>query len=94
MNDMLGTPGYWQLHIKAVRGRKNGAPAPRERKRWHAVWLQTRGWSVTRVAQAEERDAHTIGAWVEEFGRQGPADLPFELSGGPPPPSTRRNKRH
>jgi len=44
------------------------------------------------VAEALERDAHTIGDWVEVFRQQGPAGLAFEQTGGPPPPSTRRSK--
>ena len=93
MNDMLVTLGRWQLDVKAVRERMYGAPTPRERERWHAVWLLARGWSATQVAEALERDAPTIGAWAAEFGQQGPAGLAFEQSGGAPP-STRRNKRH
>jgi transposase len=69
------------------------APTPRERERWHALWLLSRGWSAAQVAEALERDAHTIGDWVEDFRRQGPAGLAFEQSGGSPPSSTRRNKR-
>ena len=94
MNDMLMTRGHWQLDVKAVREHMYGAPTPRERERWHAVWLLARGWSASQVAEALERDAHTIGAWAEEFDQQGPAGLAFEQSGGAPPPSTRRNKRH
>jgi transposase len=92
MNDMLVTLGRWHLDIKAVRERMYGAPTPRERERWHAVWLLARGWSAAQVAEALERDAHTIGDWTEAFDRQGPAGLTFEQSGGSPPPSTRRNK--
>ena len=71
MNDMLMTLGRWQLNIKAVRERMYGAPTPRERERWHAVWLLARGWSAAQVAEALERDAHTIGAWAAEFAREG-----------------------
>jgi transposase len=92
MNDMLLALGRWQLDIKAVRVRMYGAPTPRERERWHAIWLLARGWSAVQVAEALERDAHTIGAWVAEFHAQGPAGLAFEQSGGSPPPSTRRNR--
>ena len=67
MNDMLVTLGHWQLDVKAVRERMYGAPTPRERERWHAIWLLARGWSAAQVAEALERDAHTIGDWVEEF---------------------------
>ena len=92
MNDMLMTLERWQLDIKAVRERLYGAPTPRERERWHAVWLLARGWSAAQVAEALERDAHTIGAWAEEFREQGPAGLAFEQRGGSPPPSIRRNR--
>jgi transposase len=70
-----------------------GAPTPRERERWHAVWLLARGWTAAQVAEALERDAHTIGDWVEGFRQNGPTGLAFEQTGGSPPPSTRRNKR-
>ena len=86
----------WALAV----GRQGGAGAhvrrthARERERWHAVWLLARGWSAAQVAEALERDAHTIGDWAEDFRQKGPAGLAFEQSGGSPPPSTRRNKRN
>jgi transposase len=92
MNEMLVTLECWQLGAKEVRERMYGAPTPRERERWHAVWLLARGWSATQVAEALERDAHTIGDWVEDFRQQGPPGLAFERSGGSPPPSTQRSK--
>ena len=92
MNDMLTTLGHWHLDSKAVRERIYSAATPRERERWHAVWLLAHGWSASQVAEALERDAHTIGEWAEEFRQQGPTGLAFEQSGGSPPPSARRNK--
>ena len=92
MNDTLAILGRWQLDAKAVRERMYGAATPRERERWHAVWLLARGWSAAQVAAALERDGHTIGDWVEDLRQKGPAALAFEQTGGPPPPSTRRNK--
>ncbi len=83
----------WDLDERAVRDRVYGAPTPRERERWHALWLLTRGWSEAQVAAALERDAHTIGTWVSAFGAAGPASLTFEQTGGSPPPSTPRPKR-
>lgn len=83
----------WQLDVRAVRERMYRAPTPRERERWHAIWLLARGWSAAQVAEALERDAHTIGDWLEHFREQGPASLAFEQTGGPPPSSARRNKR-
>jgi transposase len=37
------------------------------------------------VAEALEREPHTIGAWVAAFSDNGPTALAFEQSGGPPP---------
>src|SRR5215217_3820747 len=68
-------------------------PTPRERERWHALWLLAQGWPASKVAEVLERDAHTIGGWLAAFERDGPAALAFEQTGGPPPPSTRRPRR-
>ena len=92
MNEMLALLGHWQLDAKAVRERMYRAATPRERERWHAMWLLTRGWTAAQVAEALERDAHTIGAWMEDLRQKGPPGLAFEQSGGPPPPSTRASK--
>lgn len=93
MNDMYGVLGRWQLDVKEVRERVYRAPTPRERERWHAVWLLVRGWSPEQVAEALERDVRTIADWAEDFEQNGPAGLSFEQSGGSPPPSARHNKR-
>jgi transposase len=93
MKDVTTMLGQWQLDLKSVRYQMYRAPTPRERERWHAIWLLARGWSATEVAEALDRDAHTIGSWVDEFDQKGPAGLAFEQAGGPPPPSARRNKR-
>src|SRR5437763_13442986 len=76
----------WELDIGEVRERVYRAPTARERERWHALWLLARGWSAARVAEALERDPHTIGEWLAAFGRSGPAAVAFEQSGGPPRP--------
>jgi len=78
----------WKLDEGQARDRMYRAPTPRERERWHAVWLVARGWSAARVAEALERDAHTVGGWLTQFRERGPVGLSFEQSGGPPPPST------
>jgi len=93
MNDIVVMLGRWQLDVKQVRDQVYRAPTPRERERWHALWLLARGWSGVQVAEALERDAHTIGEWVEDFRQKGPTGLAFEQTGGPPPPSTRHNRR-
>ena len=86
MNDVLAMLGHWQLDAKAVRERMYRAPTPRERERWHAVWLLAQGWTAVQVAEALERDAHTIGDWVEGLRQKGPKGLAFEQTGGSPPP--------
>lgn len=94
MNKMQKVLEKWQIDVKAVRERMYGAPTARERERWHAMWLITQDWSATQVATALERDAHTIGVWVDALREKGPSALAFEQSGGPPPHLTRPNKRH
>ena len=94
MDNMLTVLEQWQLDLKAVRERMYRAPTPRERERWHAIWLLAHGWSAAQVAEALDRDAHTIGNWVAAFREQGQAGLAFEQTGGPPPSSTRRSKRN
>jgi hypothetical protein len=76
----------WQLDLAAVRTLMYRAPTPRERERWHALWLLARGWTAAEVAAALERDPHTIGAWRAGFCRDGPASITFEPTGGSPPP--------
>ena len=56
MNDMLLRLGRWQLDVKAVRERMYGAPTPRERERWHALWLWAQGWTAAQMADALECD--------------------------------------
>ena len=76
----------WQLDLAGVRSRMYLAPTPRERERWHALWLLCRGMTASATAQALGRDAHTIGRWATAFGEGGPAALIFEQTGGSPRP--------
>ena len=80
----------WQLDLAGVRRRMYLAPTPRERERWHALWLLCRGMTASATAQALGRDAHTIGRWATAFSEGGPAALIFEQPGGFPPPRPRR----
>jgi transposase len=93
-DDVLVMLGHWQLDVNAVRDRVYRAPTPRERERWHALWLLACGWSVEQVAQALQRDMRTIADWLANFQQRGPAGVSFEQSGGSPPPSTRPNRRN
>ena len=93
MEDMSILMTRWDLDERALRERVYRAPTPRERERWHALWLVNRGWSEARVAEALDRDPHTIGQWLATFGEAGPRGMGFEQTGGPPPPSTRPPRR-
>ena len=86
MDDVLDVLTHRKLDIGAVREQVYRAPTPRERERWHAVWLVAEGWSAVQVAEALERDPHTIGEWWASFRQVGPAGLTFEHTGGSPPP--------
>ena len=92
MDDVSSLLGQWQLDMRAVRERMYRAPTPRKRERWHALWLLARGWPAAQVAEALERDAHTIGDWLADFRRVGPTGLAFEQTGGSPPSSTRKSR--
>jgi transposase len=86
MNDIAAMLGRWQLDLHAVREHMYRAPTARERERWHAIWLLAQGWSASQIAKALERDAHTIGDWIDRFRQNGPAGLTLEHTGGSPPP--------
>ena len=90
--ETAGLLAAWNLDVGQVRRRMYDAPHPRERERWHALWLVEQGWTQVQVAAALEHDTHTIGNWVESFRQQGPAGLQFTAHGGAPPCSTRANK--
>src|SRR3712207_2846189 len=42
--DLLEALNRWQLDVAAVRTQMYRAPTPRERERWHALWLAAQGW--------------------------------------------------
>jgi transposase len=92
MNDIAAMLNRWDVEVRHVRERMYRAPTPRERDRWHALWLLAQGWSANQVATALERDPHTIGSWLAAFDREGPAALAFEHTGGSPPPWRLRPK--
>ena len=92
MADIATMLDRWALELRQVRERMYRAPTPRERERWHALWLLAQGWSANKVAEVLERDPHTIGSWLAAFDRDGPAALAFEHTGGSPPPWRPRPK--
>ena len=48
------------------------------------MWLPAQGWTAAAVAQALERNAHTICQWARAFEEGGPKALVFERSVGCP----------
>jgi transposase len=92
MDDVVEVLKQWKLDLGAVRQQMYRAATPRERERWHAVWLLAGGWTAAQVAEALERDPHTIGEWLAALRQAGPAGLRFEQTGGSPPPSATRSK--
>ena len=91
MTEMVALLERWRMDEAEVRRRVYRGSTPRERERWHAVWLLAQGWTAAAVAQALERDAHTIGQWAGAFAEGGPKALVFEQTGGSPPRWTGSN---
>jgi transposase len=85
VSTMAAALARWKLDVATVRARVYRAANPRERERWHALWLLARGWSAAEVAAALERDPHTIGAWLHAFEQDGPKTVGFGQTGGSPP---------
>ena len=94
MDDVTAVLERWQMDARSVRERVYRASTPRERERWHALWLWSRGWSRAQVAEALDREAHTIGEWVDGFRERGPEGLVFEQTGGAPPPLAQQRRRN
>lgn len=86
MDEITALLDRWQLDEHGIRERMYRAPTPRERERWHALWLLARGWTAAQVADTLGRDPHTIGEWLANFRQAGPTGLTFEQTGGSPPP--------
>ena len=85
MSEMARLLEQWQMGASDLRRRMYRDPTPRERERWHALWLLSQGWTAAAVAEGLERDAHTISRWSAAFAEGGPEALAFEQSGGSPP---------
>ena len=65
----------WQMDGRDLHRRLILAPTPRERERWHAIWLLAQGWTASSTAQALGRDPNTIGRWAAAFGEAQRATL-------------------
>ena len=82
MKEIVQLMEEWQLNVGDLRERMYRA---RERERWHGLWLLAQGWSAIQVAEALEREPHTIGNWLDNFRQGGAQGLVFEQTGGSPP---------
>ena len=89
MRDIVQLLERWQLDVGSLRESMYRAATPRERERWHGLWLLAQGWSATQVAEALEREPHTIGNWPLEtgwptFAEAGPKVWSLNRLGVPP----------
>ena len=68
MKDMARLLEKWQLNVGDVREQMYRAPTPRERERWHGLWLLVKeriGAKIFFVDEAHFRaDADLRGKWV------------------------------
>ena len=81
MKDMARLLEKWQLNGGDVREQMYRAPTPRERERWHGLWLLVQGWSVlillifpglsprAAVSQANSPVLDQMGAVVRKYQR-------------------------
>ena len=54
MQEMGALLERWRMDEAEVRRRMYRAPTPRERERWHAVWLLTQGWTAAAVGRGRD----------------------------------------
>ena len=94
MKEIVQLMEEWQLNVGDLRERMYRAPTHRERERWHGLWLLAQGWSAIQVAEALDREPHTIGNWLANFRRGGAQGLVFEQTGGSPPPVLNRGQQN
>jgi hypothetical protein len=61
MIDMVTLLTRWQVDEREVRQRMYRAPTPRERERWHALWLLARRYVVD-----DDNADEAIWDWIRE----------------------------
>ena len=83
----------WQMDARDLHRRLILAPAPRERERWHAIWLLAQGWTASGAAQALGRGSSHHWTMGRRLWRGWACRLDFRAVRGPPPPSARRSSR-
>ena len=63
----------WQMDARDLHRRIILSPTPRERERWHAIWLLAQGWTASGTAQALEPVSLAVAA--DAKGCRGGGDL-------------------
>ena len=72
MKEIVQLMEEWQLNVGDLRERMYRAPTPRERERWHGLWLLAQGWSAIQVAEALERASYHWKLAGQLSPRRGP----------------------
>ena len=80
---MEGMTDIVQLQWHDLRERMYRAPTPRERERWHGLWLLAQGWSATQVALWRESLIPSETGWTT-FAKAGPKVWSLSRLGVPP----------
>ena len=85
MDEMGALLEPWRIDEAEARRRMYRAPTPRERERWHALWLLAQGWTAAAVARAVGQGCPHH--WPMDHGICGRRSegAVFEQSGGSPP---------
>ena len=84
MTDIVQLLERWQLDVGDLRERMYRAPTPGSESDGMGYGCWPKG-SATQVAEALEREPHTIGNWLDNFRQGGAQGLVFEQTGGSPP---------
>ena len=75
----------WQMDARDLHRRLILAPAPRERERWHAIWLLAQGWTASGAAQALGRGSSHHWTMGRRLWRGWACRLDFRAVRGFPP---------
>ena len=75
----------WGQTSEDLRRLATGAPHPRTRERFLALYEITQASCATRVAPHTHRHPQTVMGWVHAYNERGPAALAYRRTGGRPP---------
>ena len=75
----------WGQTPEDLRRLATGAPHPRTRERFLALYEITQASCATRVAPHTHRHPQTVMEWVHTYNERGPESLTDRRTGGRPP---------